>query len=216
MHTACRQSVPPVFGASRRRSAFLNVRLWVPGFFVCFFFFFFFMFVCCCWLVVVVFCCCFLHHAGWSVKCSHDGNNSIVRLCLCCLEACFQAALGRRAAADGLLHVHKLRPLGFHRLVGLVVKESASRAEDPGFQSRLRRDFFGSCHTSDLKMVTPVATLPGHWRDRVSAGTGRPSVSILWLGEAESFICNFYLSVAARTIIWAHPSLRYSSMLLGR
>ena len=29
------------------------------------------------------------------------------------------------------------------RLVGLVVKASASRAEDPGFQSRLRRDFSG-------------------------------------------------------------------------
>ena len=29
------------------------------------------------------------------------------------------------------------------RLVGLVVKVSASRAEDPGFESRLRRDFFG-------------------------------------------------------------------------
>ena len=29
------------------------------------------------------------------------------------------------------------------RLFGLVVKASASRAEDPGFESRLRRDFFG-------------------------------------------------------------------------
>ena len=28
-------------------------------------------------------------------------------------------------------------------LVGLVVKASASRAEDPGFESRLFRDFFG-------------------------------------------------------------------------
>ena len=30
-----------------------------------------------------------------------------------------------------------------YRLVGLVVKASASRAEGPGFKSRLRRDFFG-------------------------------------------------------------------------
>ena len=70
----------------------------------------------------------------------------------------------------------------FHsdRLVGLVVKASASRAEDPGFDSRLRRDFFsGSSHTSDLKIGTPVAILPGAWRYRVSAGTGRPGVSIL-------------------------------------
>ena len=29
------------------------------------------------------------------------------------------------------------------RLVGLVVKASASRAEGPGFESRLRQDFFG-------------------------------------------------------------------------
>ena len=29
------------------------------------------------------------------------------------------------------------------RLVGLVVKASASRAEDPGFESLLHRDFFG-------------------------------------------------------------------------
>ena len=31
-----------------------------------------------------------------------------------------------------------------HRLVGLVVKASASRAEGPGFESRLSRDFFGA------------------------------------------------------------------------
>ena len=30
-----------------------------------------------------------------------------------------------------------------NRLVGLVVKASASRAEGPGFESRWRRDFFG-------------------------------------------------------------------------
>ena len=67
------------------------------------------------------------------------------------------------------------------RLVGLVVKASASRAEDPGFKSRLRRGIFfsGSSHTSDLKIGTPVATLPGAWRFRVSTGTGRRGVSIL-------------------------------------
>ena len=48
-----------------------------------------------------------------------------------------------------------------NRLVGLVVKASASRAEDPGFESHLRRDFSGSSHTSDLKIETPVATMPG-------------------------------------------------------
>ena len=65
------------------------------------------------------------------------------------------------------------------RLDGLVVKVSASGAEDPGFGSRSRRDSTGLSHTSDLKIGTPVATLPGTWRYRVSAGTGRPCVSIL-------------------------------------
>ena len=66
------------------------------------------------------------------------------------------------------------------RLVGLVVKASASRAEGPGFESRISRGFFsGSSHTSDFKIATPVATLPGAWRYRVSTGTGRPGVSIL-------------------------------------
>ena len=66
-----------------------------------------------------------------------------------------------------------------HSLAGLVVKASASGAEDPGFESRLRRDFSGSSHTSDSKAGTPVATLPCSWHCRVRAGTGRPSVSIL-------------------------------------
>ena len=63
--------------------------------------------------------------------------------------------------------------------MGLVVKASASGVEDLGFESRVQQDFSGSSHTSDLKNGTLVATLPGAWRYRVSAGTGRPGVSIL-------------------------------------
>ena len=55
---------------------------------------------------------------------------------------------------------------GLDHLVGLVVKASASRAVDPGFESR-------------LKIGTPVATLPCAWRYRVSSETGWPGVSIL-------------------------------------
>ena len=56
-----------------------------------------------------------------------------------------------------------------------VVEASASRAADPGFDSRLRRDFCsGSSHTSDLKTGCPVATLPGAWCYRVSPGAGLP------------------------------------------
>ena len=102
-------------------------------------------------------------------------------------------------------------------LVGVVVKASASRVEDPGFKYRLRWDFSGVESYQWLKKIgTPVDTLSGCWRYRVSTGTGRPGVSILWLGEVESRICNFYLSVAARKIVWADPSLRYTNMLLGR
>ena len=96
-----------------------------------------------------------------------------------------------------------------------MVETSASGAEDPGFESRWRRDFSGSSHTSDIKNGAPVATLPGAWHYRVSAGTGWPGVSIVWLGEVESCICNFCLSVAAHKIVCADPSLRYTFMLLG-
>ena len=88
------------------------------------------------------------------------------------------------------------------RLVGLVVKASTSRAEDPpgsftvtaslamwlSHPPRKRKVrgsnpacvgiFPGSSHTSDFKIGTPVATLPVAWRYRVSTGTGRPGVSI--------------------------------------
>ena len=37
--------------------------------------------------------------------------------------------------------------------------------------------------------------------------------SNLWLGKMESLICTFYLSVAARKIVRADPSPRYTSML---
>ena len=51
----------------------------------------------------------------------------------------------------------------FHLLVGLVVKASALTAEDPVFESHLRQDFSRLSHTSDFKIGTPVATLPGTW-----------------------------------------------------
>ena len=34
-------------------------------------------------------------------------------------------------------------------------------------------------HTSDLRIGTPVVTLPGNWRYGVSAESGQPGVSIL-------------------------------------
>ena len=67
-----------------------------------------------------------------------------------------------------------------YRLVGVVAEASASGAKGREVRIPLATGFFsGSSHTSDLKIGTPVATLLGAWHYRVSAGTGRPSVSIL-------------------------------------
>ena len=66
-----------------------------------------------------------------------------------------------------------------HRLVGLVVRRPPRERKIPGSYPAFAGIFSGSSHTSDSKIATPVATLPGAWRYRVSAGTGRPGVSIL-------------------------------------
>ena len=65
-----------------------------------------------------------------------------------------------------------------YSLVGLVIKASASRAEDPEFDSCLHCAIILS-HASDFGIGTPVSTLPGTWHYRVSTGTGWPGVSIL-------------------------------------
>ena len=65
------------------------------------------------------------------------------------------------------------------RLVGLVVRRPPRERKIPGSNPACAGIFSGSSHTSDLKIGTPVATLPGAWRYRVSAGTGRSGVSIL-------------------------------------
>ena len=53
------------------------------------------------------------------------------------------------------------------------------------------------CHTSDLKIGTIGATMPGAWRSRISARNNWPDVSILRLGNTAGLICSFFLSVAA-------------------
>ena len=85
-----------------------------------------------------------------------------------------------------------------YHLVGLVVRRPPRERKIPDSNPACGGIFSRSSHTSDSKIGTPVATLPGAWRYRVSAGTG---VSILRLGEVESLICNFYLSVTARKIV---------------
>ena len=123
---------------------------------------------------------------------------------------------GKTPRKVGWLSEKLLCTVGLGSLVGLVVKASGWRAEDPELESHLQRDFSRSSHTNDLSIDTPVATLPGAWRYRVSAGAGWLGVSILWLGEVKSLVCNLCLSVAAHKIVRADLSLIYTSMLLGR
>ena len=53
-----------------------------------------------------------------------------------------------------------------------MVKVSALRVEDPRFEFSSRHGGFSRLnHTSDLKIGTQVAVLPGAWHHRVSAGT---------------------------------------------
>ena len=70
---------------------------------------------------------------------------------------------------------------GVTTFIGLAVKVSASRAAEPGFDSRLRQDFTGSGRTSDLKIGIPVAALPGTCCYWVSLGlVGLVSVNCDW------------------------------------
>ena len=66
-----------------------------------------------------------------------------------------------------------------HCLVGLVVRRPPQEQKVKGSNLACAGIFSGLSHTCDLNIGTPVATLPGTWRFRVSAGTGRPGVSIL-------------------------------------
>ena len=66
-----------------------------------------------------------------------------------------------------------------YRLVGQAVGRPLGCGSS-GFDSRFRPGQFSSlCHTSDLKMGSPVATLRGDWCYRINSGTGGSCVSIL-------------------------------------
>ena len=61
----------------------------------------------------------------------------------------------------------------------LLLRRPPRERKIPGSNPACAGIFYGSSHTSDFKIDTPVVTLPGAWRNRVSARTGRPGVSIL-------------------------------------
>ena len=121
----------------------------------------------------------------------------------CCCCCCFSCPR---------VYVSVRQPVDRHRLSGLVVKASSSRATDPGFDYRLRGDFSRPSHTTDFKIGSPVATLPGVRDCRASTGT-------LWsarcLGDIESLICNFNLSVVC-LLVGCLTSHQQASVSQGR
>ena len=67
-----------------------------------------------------------------------------------------------------------------NRLVGLVIKASMSTAADLDSIAACSLGLFSKpSHANDLKLGTPMTTLPGAWCYWVSAGTGLPGVCIL-------------------------------------
>ena len=83
-----------------------------------------------------------------------------------------------------------------NRLIGLVVRRLPRERKILGTNPVCAEIFPGSSHTNDFKIGTPVATLPVAWRYRVSARTGQPGVSMLWLGDTETSIS-----------VWQHVKL---------
>ena len=95
-------------------------------------------------------------------------------------------------------------------------KVSTSKPADLGSIPTFPAGFFPTLsHISALKIGTLVAILPGAWFSRVSAETGWPSLSTLWLCKIASLVRNFYLSMAVCTTDRADSSPRYTGMLLG-
>ena len=82
--------------------------------------------------------------------CSHQQNSTVSAM-----SSLLQAAEGQTkqtiscSTVWSSAELHNSAFITADRLDGLVVKASALRAEDPGFESCLRRDFSGSSHTSD-------------------------------------------------------------------
>ena len=177
----------------------LSLSVWLSIFPVIYVFLFTFIVVCICLLFVVCISRC-LHLLVCVWRCLRLLLSAVVVYVCCC---------------QLLLSTFVVVYLCLYRLVGLVVRRPPRERKIPGSNPACTGIFSGSSHTSDLKIGTPVATLSGTWRNRVSTGTGRPGVSILWLDEVERLICIFYLCVAARKFVFADPSLRYTSMLVG-
>ena len=75
----------------------------------------------------------------------------------------------------------------------------ASRAEDPEFDSRLRRgDFSSSSDTSDLKIGTPLATLPVTWPGVIGS-------ALDWLVRCQYTVTGWFCCCCCYRYYTQHP-----------
>ena len=90
----------------------------------------------------VLFCVLFQHYLGYAFSFDSSGDVTLSVLHLLLSARKVQQSVTDLKTRDFLNGQH-VQITTVYRLVGLVVKASASGAEDPGFKSRLRRDFSG-------------------------------------------------------------------------
>ena len=82
-----------------------------------------------------------------------------------------------------------------------------------GFDSHFPCGAFSrSSHPSNFKIGTPVAALPGAWRYRVSAGNGRPGVSIPRVWSAASVIVWQHTQLSEQIRPWDTPACCWDVM----
>ena len=123
---------------------------------------------------------------GYNVFCNVDGEPQCYKLStkilVCSVprrpdgQDSYTAALCRPGR---LVHCSTAVCSGLQTCTGQCHFAVCQERKVPGSNPASAGIFSGSSHTSDLNIGTPVATLPGAWRYRVSTGTGRPGVSIL-------------------------------------
>ena len=76
------------------------------------------------------------------LMCGCSGYQTLEQLSWQCVGLATLRDTASRVCPSSKPSVPMYFSLGVDRYIGLVVKASASREEDPGFKSRLRRDFF--------------------------------------------------------------------------
>ena len=100
--------------------------------------------------------------------------------------------------------------LAADRLVGLVVRHLPRERKIPGSNSACTGIFRGRVIPVTQKLA--LQCLPCLAPGVIGSALGLVSLVSVY---CDWVICNFYLSVAARKLVWADPSLRYTRMLLG-